>query len=109
MSKILHDVKHQLGLLPDDTAFDTTIVIHINTIFNVLNQLGVGPLEGFMLETGDETWDQFFTDTNLNAVKSYMYLRVKLLFDPPSTGFTQSSYDRQIQELEFRLNSEVDF
>lgn len=109
MSKILDDVKHQLGILPEDTAFDTTTVIHINTVFSTLTQLGVGPAEGFMIETGDETWDMFFTDQRLNAIKSYIYLRVKLLFDPPTTGFTMSSYERQIQELEWRLNAEVDF
>lgn len=109
MSKILDDVKNQLGLLPGDTSFDITIKIHINTVMLTLNQLGVGPVEGFMLETGEETWDQFFTDQRLNAVKSYIYLRVKLLFDPPITGFTKDSYERQILELEWRLNAEVDF
>lgn len=109
MSTILDDVKHQLGMLPGDTAFDVTTKIHINTVFTTLTQLGVGPLEGFMIESGSETWDQFFTDKRLNAVKSYVYLRVKLLFDPPTTGFTTSSYERQIAELEWRLNAEVDF
>jgi hypothetical protein len=109
MSKILDDVKHQLGIVVADTAFDQTVQIHINSVFAILNQLGVGPAMGFMLETGDETWDEFFTDERLNAVKSYVYLRVKLLFDPPTTGFVLGSYERQIQELEFRLNAEVDF
>lgn len=109
MSKILDDVKNQLGLLPDDNTFDTTITIHINTVMMTLTQLGVGPEEGFALETGNETWDQLIGDRRLNAVKSYVYLRVKLLFDPPNTGFVMASADRQIQELEFRLNAEVDF
>ena len=109
MSIILQDVKHQLGLLPNDTAFDTTIIIHINTIMMNLSQLGAIPEIGFELVTGEETWDELFADQRLNAIKSYMYLRVKLLFDPPPTGFVLSSLDRQILELEWRLNAEVDF
>lgn len=108
MGTILNDVKHQLGLLPSDTAFDTTIIIHINTIMMNLSQLGAIPETGFEV-TGDETWDELFDDQRLNAIKSYMYLRVKLLFDPPPTGFVVSSLERQILELEWRLNAEVDF
>jgi hypothetical protein len=109
MGTILNDVKHQLGILPEDDSFDDIIKIHINSVMLILTQLGVGPAEGFMLVDGSEEWDQLFTDQRLNAVKSYLYLRVKILMDPPATGFTQDSYDRQIQEMEFRLNSEVDF
>lgn len=109
MSSILDDVKQTLGLLPGDSSFDTDVIIHTNTALSVLTQLGVGPPEGFMIASSAETWDQFFDDTRLNAVKSYIYLRVRLLFDPPTTGFTLASYERQITELEFRLNSEVDF
>lgn len=109
MDSILNDVKHQLGIHEDDTAFDPTIVIHINTVCTTLTQLGVGPLAGFMITGPDEVWDDFYEDQRLNAVKSYMFLRVKLLFDPPGTGFTTASYERQILELEWRLNAEVDF
>lgn len=109
MDSILNDVKHQLGLLPEDTAFDVDIVIHINTVFLTLTQLGVGPAAGFMITGSTEKWDEFFEDQRLNAVKSYMFLRVKLLLDPPPTGFTTASYERQILELEWRLNAEVDF
>lgn len=109
MSSILNDIKEQLGLVPDDPSFDTEIVIHINTVFMTLAQLGVGPPSGFMITGSTEQWDQFVDETNLNAVKSYMFLRVKLLHDPPGTGFTTQSFDRQITELEWRLNAEVDF
>lgn len=109
MSTILEDVKHQLGIMPGDAAFDDITTIHINSVFLTLTQLGVGPAEGFAIESGDETWDQFFQDKRLNAVKSYVYLRVKLLFDPPATGFTLASYERQISELEYRLLAEVDY
>ncbi len=109
MSSILNDVKETLGIVAADTAFDNIIVIHINSVFTTLTQLGVGPIEGFMITGASEDWDLFYEDARLNSIKSYMFLRVKLLFDPPATGFTQASYDRQILEMEWRLNSEVDF
>jgi hypothetical protein len=108
-NSILDDVKHSLGLLPEDTAFDVTIINHINTYLTHLGQLGAGPAEGFMITGAEETWDQFYDDPRLNSVKSYLFLRVRLLFDPPATGFTQQSFDRQISELEFRILSETDF
>lgn len=108
MSSILNDVKHTLGLLPAETAFDTDIILHINSVLGTLNQLGVGPNDGYMIEGTDEEWSAFFSDTRLNPVKSYMFLRVKLLFDPPQVGFVIASMDRQIQELEWRLFVEAD-
>jgi len=109
MSSILNDVKEQLGLLPGDTSFNTPIIIHINSVFTVLTQLGVGPSEGYMITDENNQWDEFYEDQRLNAIKSYMFLRVKLFFDPPTTGFVTSSYERQILEMEWRLNAEVDF
>lgn len=109
MSSILNDVKHALGILPEDTAFDVTIVNHINSYLAHLGQLGVGPVEGFQITGDSETWDQLFNDQRLNSVKSYLYLRVRLLFDPPKTGFEQASQDRQIAEMEFRILSETDY
>lgn len=109
MSSILQDVKHQLGLLPEDTAYDNIVVIHINSVLSILTQLGVGPAEGFTITGPDEEWDAFYEDQRLNAIKSYVFLRVKLLMDPPATGFVMTSYERQFQEMEFRLNAEVDF
>lgn len=109
MSSILNDVKHQLGLLPDDDAFDETLIMHINTVFTFLNQFGAGPAEGFQITGDTETWDDFTEDVALNSVKSYIYLRVRLLFDPPGTGFTQQSFDRQIEMMEFRILSDTDF
>lgn len=108
-SSILNDVKHSLGLLPEDTSFDVTIVNSINTYLNTLNQLGVGPALGFQITGPTETWAQFFDNVLLNSVKSYLYLRVRLIFDPPATGFTEASFARQIQEMEFRILSETDY
>lgn len=106
MDSILTSIKKSVGLAEDYTQFDTDIIMHINSVFADLAQMGVGPSEGFMIENKSETWDDF-TDDNalLNAVKSYMHLRVKLLFDPNSVGSsTLASYERQIAQWEWRLN-----
>lgn len=106
MDSILTSIKKTLGIVESYTQFDTDIVMHINSVFADLAQMGVGPSEGFMIENKSETWDDF-TDDNalLNAVKSYMHLRVKLLFDPNSVGSsTLASYERQIAQWEWRLN-----
>lgn len=108
-SSIMNDVKHALGLMPEDDSFDVVIINGINTHIANLTQLGVGPSTGFEITGPQETWDQFIETPLLNGVKSYLYLRVRLLFDPPGTGFTQDSFDRQISELEFRILSETDY
>lgn len=109
MSSILNDVKHQLGLLPEMTDFDTTIVIHINTVLAILTQLGVGPTTGVMITGATEGWDILYDDPRLNTVQSYVYLKVRNYFDPPKVGGLIASMDRQIAELEYRMNVEVDF
>lgn len=104
---ILGSVKKTLNLQLDYTAFDEDILMHINTVFSTLNQLGVGPSLGFMIENDDATWDQFIgDDPRLNHVKSYVYLRVRLLFDPPTTGYHVQAMKEQIQEFEWRLNAQ---
>jgi hypothetical protein len=95
-----------LGIDESYTQFDTDIIIHINSVFADLTQMGVGPSEGFYIENKSDSWSDY-TDDNplLNAVKSYMNLRVKLLFDPNSVGSsTLASYERQISQWEWRLN-----
>ena len=104
MSSILTDTKKVLGIAEDYTAFDTDIVMHINSVFSTLNQLGIGPVNGFMIESKDNDWDDFTKDTNLNPIRSYIYLRVKILFDPSGTSFVLESMKEQIKELEWRLN-----
>lgn len=102
---ILTSTKKQLNLAEDYTAFDMDIVMHINSVFSTLNQLGVGPSVGFMIEDKEATWSSFLgSDPRLNHVKSYVYLRVRLLFDPPNTGFTTAAIQKQIEEMEWRLN-----
>lgn len=109
MSSILNDVKHLLGLMPEDTSFDMDIIIHINSAFGTLNQMGVGPQEGYMITDASQEWSEFFNNPRLNAVMSYVYLKVRLAFDPPKTGFELTAIKEQIQELEFRLNVVVDY
>lgn len=108
-SSILNDVKHTLGLLPEQTAFDLDIMLHTNSVLATLTQLGVGPVEGYMIEGPNNEWDEFISDPRLNAVKSYIFLKVKLMFDPPGTGFVVTSMERQITELEYRINVVVDY
>lgn len=108
-SSILNDTKHQLGLLPGDTSFDSDVILNINNALATLTQLGVGPLAGFEITSDQETWDQFTDDPRLNSVKTFVYLKVKLVFDPPGTGFVLQAMERQIEELTYRINVVVDY
>ena len=110
MSKsILTSTKKILGIAEDYTAFDLDIITHINSVFTTLQQLGVGPVEGFMIEDAQPTWEHFLgNDKRLNSVKTYVYMRVRLMFDPPATSFAISSMQEQVKELEWRLNVAVD-
>lgn len=103
---ILTSTKKMVGLSESDTSFDMDVMIHINSVFSKLNQLGVGPEEGFEIEGALETWDAFFgINKKFNFVKSYVYLSVRMLFDPPSTSFTIKSTEETIRELEWRINA----
>lgn len=102
---ILLSIKKLLGLVEDDQAFDADIIIHINSVFMILQQLGIGPVDGFKIESQEETWDQFIQDDKLlEDVKTYIYLKVRLIFDPPLNSSILQSIERTISELEFRLN-----
>lgn len=104
-TSILNSIKKVLGLPADHAAFDEDVLMHINSIFSRLQQLGVGPANGFMVEDESVTWDAFLDgDPMLNNVKSYMYLRVRMLFDPPSNSFTLTAMERQITEFEWLIN-----
>jgi hypothetical protein len=105
IDSILTSVKKVLGLDASYTAFDEDLILHINSVFSTLNQLGIGPDDGFAIEDATDTWDDFLVgDLRKNSVKTYMYLKVRLLFDPPTTSFTQEAMKQQAQELEWRLN-----
>lgn len=105
MDSILTSIKKLLNIAEDCTDFDTDVIMHINSVFSVLNQLGVGPSEGFSIEDDTTTWDDYISDDpNLNMVKTYIYQKVRLVFDPPSNSTVLASTERTIQELESRLN-----
>lgn len=102
---ILTSTKKILGIEEEYTAFDPDVVTHVNSIFSVLQQLGLGPEEGFMIEDKSSVWSDFLgDDIRLNSVKTYIYLRVRLLFDPPMTSYLIKSLSDQAKELEWRLN-----
>jgi len=101
---ILTSTKKILGLPEQDTSFDIDIVIHINSVLAILTQVGIGP-DGFVIDGPDATWDDFLgTDPVLSMAKTYVYLKVRLLFDPPTTTPALESWKEQIREFEWRLN-----
>lgn len=103
-NSILLSTKKLLGLTEDYTEFDTDIIIHINTVLSNLIQMGVGPQDGFTVTGESETWSSFTSnDSLIQQVKSYVYLSVRLLFDPPTNSFVIDSINRQRAELEWRL------
>lgn len=106
---ILTSIKKLLGIPEDYTHFDVDIIMHINSVFFILMQLGVGPAKGFSIDGAETQWSEFLTDANqLESVKSYMYLKVRLLFDPPTSSAAIESMNRLISEYEWRLNVAVD-
>lgn len=103
---ILNSTKKILGLGEDYTAFDLDIITHINSVFSILFQLGVGPADGFLIEDAGTTWSDFLEDNvGLNMVKSYIFLKVRLLFDPPGTSFAIDAMNHQISEYEWRIST----
>lgn len=108
-TSILTSIKKLLGLAENDTSFDTDIIIHINSVFNILKQLGVGPNGGFYIEGEDETWEDFLDDESfLEMIKSYIYLKVRMQFDPPNSGVYAEAINKQIAEYEWRSNVDVE-
>lgn len=105
MDSILTSIKKLLGIAEDYAEFDTDIIIHINTAFSKLNQLGVGPEEGFSIKDKTSVWTEFLADAkNLESVKTYVYLIVRLVFDPPQSSAVMTSMENTINQLEWRLN-----
>ena len=104
MESILTSIKKLLGPEESYDHFDTDIIIHINSALMVLNQLGVGPVEGFSISNKEAVWTDFVPEKNVEAVKTYVYLKVRLIFDPPQSSFLVAAIEKQITELEWRLN-----
>lgn len=104
LKSILNDIKHLLGIEPDYNVFDSDIIIHINSVFMTLHQLGVGPEKPFHITGDSETWGQFTRGRlDIMAVKTYIYLKVRLIFDPPTNSFTITALENQAKEFEWRL------
>ena len=105
MESILISIKKLLGIAADYTQFDADIIMHINTVFMVLNQLGVGPKDGFIIEDDLAVWEDFIQGRKkIEATKTFVYLKVRLLFDPPASSAAIESINRQASEYEWRLN-----
>lgn len=106
---ILVSIKKLLGIEEDYTHFDPDLIMHINSVFSILTQIGVGPSNGFSITGKDETWGEFMNNENrFSLVKSYTHLKVKLLFDPPLSSAGIESINRQISEFEWRLSVAAD-
>lgn len=104
MDSVLLSVKKMIGIPKDYDAFDTDIILNINTVFDGLNQMGVGPEEGFSISDDSTEWSEFLTfDRNSEMVKTYMYLKVRMLFDPPTNTSLANVYQEQLKEYEWRL------
>ena len=104
MESILTSIKKLLGIDELYTHFDADLVMHINSVLMILTQMGVGPSEGYTIEDDSTTWNEFIPDLkNFEAVKTYIHLKVKLIFDPPTSSAVIESMNRMISELEWRL------
>ena len=110
MDSILTSIKKQLGPSAQETYFDPDIIMFINSMFLALRQMGVGPEEGFYIENDSETWDEFIEDDVVfcNAVRTYMYAKVKLVFDPPSNASHIKCLEQTVSEFEWRLKHEAE-
>lgn len=109
MESILVSIKKLIGLTEEYTQFDTDIITHINTVFAILHQLGVGPANGFVIRDKSTCWCEYTGDeVFLESVKSYIYLKVKLIFDPPQSSAHIETIKQEIVELEWRLNVYAD-
>lgn len=109
MESILTSIKKLLGIAEEYEHFDADLIMHINSAFSILTQLGVGPSEGFSIEDEVAVWTDFIPEkSKIEFVKSYVHLKVKLLFDPPLSSAVIESMNRMISELEWRILVAVD-
>ncbi len=104
MESILTSIKKLLGIAEEYTHFDADLIMHINSVFSILTQIGVGPAEGFSIKDESSVWSDFVPEkSKWELIKSYMYMKVKLLFDPPLNSAVIESANRIISELEWRI------
>lgn len=110
MESILQSIKKLLGITEEYTAFDADIIMHINSVFMILNQLGIGPEKGFSISDETAVWSDYLPEDNKNfeAAKTYVYMKVRLIFDPPMSSAVIEAMKHNISELEWRLNVEAE-
>lgn len=107
MDSILTSVKKSLGIDSEYDHFDADITMCINTVLNILNQLGVGPEQGYSITDDTQTWYEFLGERkDLESVKTFVYMKVKLIFDPPSNSFLIDSINKILSELEWRITNQ---
>lgn len=110
MNSILLTIKKMLGIDPECDAFDTDIIVHINSTLMSLRQMGIGPDAGFAVTGSEESWNDLLNDGGKQeAVKTYIYLKVKSVFDPTANSVVNEAYKSVMNEIEWRLTSEHDF
>ena len=106
---ILEDIKSLLGVQKDYTHFDKELIIHINSAIMVQSQLGLGPEGGYKIKDKTNIWTEYLGERDdLESAKTALFLRVKLAFDPPVTSYLQNLIQKQIEELEWRLNIQIE-
>lgn len=109
MESVLTSIKKMLGIVEEYTHFDADLIMHVNSVLSILNQIGVGPSEGFSIEDKEDVWTDFIPQSpKLEFVKSYVYMKVKLLFDPPISSAAIESINRLTSELEWRIQVATD-
>ena len=105
---ILDSIKKNLGIVPEYTAFDDQIILDINAAFSTLHQLGFGPDEGFEITGINEFWSDIIEEPRFNFVKSYVCMKVRVMFDPPTSSYALDALNKQIAEYEWRIKSEIE-
>lgn len=109
MESILTSIKKLLGIAEEYAHFDVDIIMHINAELMTLSQIGIGPSEGFIVTSDYQTWSDFLgNQTNVEAVKTYVFLKVKMAFDPPTSSFVMDAYRRQAEEYLCRLSYQAE-
>lgn len=110
-NSILDDVKLQLGIDETDDSFDPQVIDAINTVFDILNQIGVGPADGFYIEDNATTWDSYLSEhgKTLRMVRTYMYAKARLIFDPPLSSAVMDALNKIADETEFRLKFQAEY
>lgn len=109
MESILDSIKILLNVQHYDEAFDKELILHINSVLMICSQLGIGPKECFAITGSEETWSQFLGNrTDVEAVKNYIYMKIRLVFDPPTNSFTLDAMKRMVEEYEWRLSIQTE-